>query len=736
MSLVAELRRRNVFRVAAAYLVVGWLLTEVLTTILPTLGAPDWASRAVILIFAFGFIPAVVISWFYELTPEGIKRDHEVERDDSAVTTRKKVDHLTVGAAIVLIILVGLFSARQTSDDVTPGDVPISNASVAVLPFVNMSSDQDNEYFSDGLTETLLHMLAQIPDLKVAARTSSFAFKGQNVSIQEIAGALEVAHILEGSVQRSGDRVRITAQLIRASDGFHVFSENFDRRLDDIFLVQDEIAERVGRALSESLLGTDATPTRLAASLTTTNTDAYDLYLQAIKERATYSYGGLIAAEDLLKGALLIDPDFTEAKTELAASYIYQLETGLMEEQEAYEQIIAITDQVLAVEPGDVVARAASIYAKTATRRAEGDPEVGAQLVHDLETIVAIAPDKLQLRVLLVRAYQGLKQDEKAVPVLKEALKRDPFNPIIHYELGTAYMRLEQWENARAALTKSLEIEPEQPNAYTSLGKLSLNSGDGVDFVKQFLNAINVDPKDHELPGMLAGFLYELGMIDIADDFRDRVLALAPTSEIAYRTELLRAIAIGDEIGSVASAQSAIEDDIDNRRFGFAGAVRHLLRTSLSEGDVEDVLAWIEQEAPGIFDVDSGRVPPKYRQAQEVAFDAWYVSLPRDEMLRRLDVLISFGAALGFDIIDDPGAYFSVLALRGETDQAIDVALERVFTRPVSVNPNWRDNLAQAQYQPILADSRVQAAMQRWEDEEAALRGSIETYFRDMQAAN
>ena len=737
MSLVAELRRRNVFRVAAAYLVVGWLLTEVLTTILPTLGAPDWAARAVILIFAFGFIPAVVISWFYELTPEGFKRETEVDHDDpGALNTRKKVDHLTIGSAIVLIVLVGLFSARQTSDDMAPDDVPISNASVAVLPFVNMSNDQDNEYFSDGLTETLLHMLAQIPDLKVAARTSSFAFKGQNISIQEIASALEVAHVLEGSVQRAGDRVRITAQLIRASDGFHVFSENFDRQLDDIFVVQDEIAERVGRALSASLLGTDETPTILASSLTTTNTDAYDLYLQACKERATYSFGGLIAAEDLLKGALLIDPDFTEAKTELAASYIHQLETGLMEEQEAYDQIIAITDQVLAVEPGDVVARAASIYAKTAMRRAEGDPAAGAQLVHDLETIVAIAPDELQPRILLVRAYQGLKQDDKAVPVLLEALRDDKLNPIIHYELGTAYMRLEQWDDARAALTKSLELEPEQPNAYTNLGMLDLQSGDDVGFVKQFLQAINVDPKDHELPGILAGFLYELGLVDIADDFRDRVLALAPTSEIAYRTELLRAIAIGDEIGSVASAQSAIEDDIDNRRFGYVGAVRHLLRTALSDGDVEEVLAWIGDEAPGIFDVESERLPQKYRQAQVVAFDAWYVTLPNDEMLRRLDTLINFGAALGFEITDNPDTYFSVLALRGETEQAVEVALERVFTRPVSINPRWRENLAQAQYQPIVADPRIQQAMQRWEDEEAALRGSIEGYFRDMHAAN
>jgi hypothetical protein len=206
MSLVVELRRRNVFRVAAAYLVVGWLLTEVLTTILPTLGAPDWASRAVILTFAFGFIPAVVLSWFYEITPEGIKRDHEVDHDRHEIQRVNKLDKATIGTAIALIIVIGLFSARYTADESTDVNVAISDTSVAVLPFVNMSDDRRNEYFSDGLTETLLHMLAQVPDLKVAARTSSFAFKGKSLSIQEIARALEVAHVLEGSVQRAGDR--------------------------------------------------------------------------------------------------------------------------------------------------------------------------------------------------------------------------------------------------------------------------------------------------------------------------------------------------------------------------------------------------------------------------------------------------------------------------------------------------------------------------------------------------
>ena len=294
MSLVVELKRRNVFRVAAAYLVVGWLLTEVLTTILPTLGAPDWASRAVILVFAFGFIPAIVFSWIFELTPDGIKREHEVERDDSITTyTAKKLDYVTVAAVVIGIFFIAFFSAQTADDDAPPAAV-VSDASVAVLPFVNMSGNQENEYFSDGLTETLLHMLAQIPELKVAARTSSFAFKDQNRTIVEIAQLLGVAHILEGSVQRSGDRVRITAQLIRADDGFHVWSETFDLTFDDIFGIQDEIAAKVGGALSASLLGT--TDTSQIAGVTTESPDAYDLYLMALKERSTFSYGGLRAA--------------------------------------------------------------------------------------------------------------------------------------------------------------------------------------------------------------------------------------------------------------------------------------------------------------------------------------------------------------------------------------------------------------------------------------------------------
>ena len=734
MSLVSELRRRSVFRVATAYLVVGWLLTEVLTTILPTLGAAAWVSRAVILIFAFGFIPAVVLSWFYEITPEGIKREHEVDRDDPTHARRmRRADQVTIATAVAVIILIGLFSARYTGEDVIDAAPDISATSVAVLPFVNMSDDTDNEYFSDGLTETLLHMLSQIPDLKVAARTSSFAFKGQNRSIQDIARALEVAHILEGSVQRVGDRVRITAQLIRASDGFHVWSENYDRTVDDIFAIQDEIAGKVGGALSRSLLGEETAPS--LAGITTVSTDAYDLYLQARKERMTYSYGGLQAAEDLLKGALLIDPDFTEAKTELASSYLQQLETGLLDERTALNRVIALSDQALGDRPDDPVAKSTSLYAKATLLSLQGDPLAFSDLVDNLETIVASAPSALEPRMLLVRAYTAMQRNEDSLPVLQGALTLDPFNPALHYEMGTAYMRLERWDDAKTALEKSLEIEPSQPNAYTNLGTIALQAGDGAGFAKQFLNAIAVDPRDHELPGLLAVFLYQLGLNDIADDLRDRVLALNPTSEVAYQIELMRARSNGDTEASIEAARRAIVNDIQDRRFAFAGAIQYLLREAAKEDRIEEELAWIEMQMPGIFDVDATRVRQKYRNAQGVALEAWLQLMPREEVVRRLDQVLVDAKALGFNPEKNANAQLGILVIRGQTEEAIKVALERVFTESVALHLNWRETFSQPQYREIVADARVQEALQRWEDEEAALRGSVQSYFADMQAS-
>lgn len=734
MSLFDELKRRNVFRIAAAYLVVGWLLTEVFTTILPAFGAPEWISKAIMLIFALGFIPAIILAWAYELTPDGIKKDRDIDRESPVQPSRgRRLEYVTIVSVILGIVFISVFSSRLDIDNSAPGTSPISNSSVAVLPFLNMSGDEDNAYFSDGLTETLLHMLAQVPDLKVAARTSSFAFRGQNKTIVEIAKALEVAHVLEGSVQRAGDRVRITAQLIRADDGFHVWSKTYDRTLDDIFAIQDEIALEVGSALSKSLLG--RTDISLAARAMTSDPDAYDLYLQAQQARSTFSYGGLKAAEELLKGALTIDPDFIDAKTSLAYVYLHQFETGLLDLQSANSEIEAITDQVLEIRPDDIDAQAIRFFAATAARAELEGPQIFIGALAEFERIVAAERATLQPKILLTHFYKGTQQFDKAVQVMNDALRRDPFNPRIHYELGSLYMALEQPENARAALQKSLDIEPNQPNAYANLAGLSMREGDGLEYVQQFLKAIAVDPVDHELSGIVAMFLYELGLIDEADDFRKRVMAIAPTSEISYRLELLRAINLGDEEASIISARRAIEDDIDERRFAYAGAVQHLLRIAASRGTVEQEFEYLEAHAPNILDIELMTAPLKYRLAQYTAFDAWYISLPREELLRRLDRTIELAKTFGLNPSDNPATQVGILVLRDNIDEAVEVALADYFSESVAMHLDWRRTFSQAQYAEFVATPSIANAMKRWEEEEASLRSQVKTYLADLSAA-
>jgi TolB-like protein len=276
VSLFSELQRRNVFRVTVAYVVLAWLLAQVADLVLDNISAPDWVIQTILLVLLLGLAPVVFFSWAYEVTPDGIKRESDVDRSDSIThVTSRKLDRTIT---FVLVLAVAYFAADKfllspAQPDTTLVTATTSDNSIAVLPFVNMSDDEDNEYFADGLSEELLNMLVKVPQLRVAARTSSFSFKGKDVKISDIARELNVSHVLEGSVRKSGDQLRITAQLIKADDGFHLWSETFDRTLDEIFVLQDEIAAKVANALEVTLLG---------KSEVEVNADSYTLYLLRI----------------------------------------------------------------------------------------------------------------------------------------------------------------------------------------------------------------------------------------------------------------------------------------------------------------------------------------------------------------------------------------------------------------------------------------------------------------------
>ncbi len=269
MSFFAELKRRNVFRVVAAYVVMSWLLLQVADVASNAFNLPDWTFRFMLLVLAIGLIPAAVFSWVFEMTPEGIKKESEVGPGQSIThSTGRRLNYITIGMVIVGIVFVlwqqqmapapraqapATVAATQDSDSTTPpaSEVapPGDSRSIAVLPFVNMSSDPENEYFADGLSEELLNQLAQIPNLQVAGRTSSFSFKGKDEDLREIGATLGVANVLEGSVRRQGDQVRVTAQMIRVNDGFHLWSNTYERTMDDVFAIQDDISSNVANAL-------------------------------------------------------------------------------------------------------------------------------------------------------------------------------------------------------------------------------------------------------------------------------------------------------------------------------------------------------------------------------------------------------------------------------------------------------------------------------------------------------
>ena len=315
VSFFAELKRRNVVRVGIAYVIVGWLLAQVAEFAAENFGAPDWALKIFVVFLILGLPLALFFAWAFELTPEGLMLEKHVDREQSVTHhTGRKLDFIIIFVmAIALIYMVAdKFIGEPEIAEITETRVP-DDKSIAVLPFVNMSDDKD--YFADGLSEELLNLLAKIPDLRVIGRTSSFAFKGKNEDLRVIADALGVSTVLEGSVRRSGDRLRITAQLINADDGSHLWSDTYDREMADIFDIQDDVANAITTALQLRLVS----DTVVEADRSTQNTEAYALYLESLAMIREGSYP--LAVIEVLNRALELDPKFARGHEQKAILY-------------------------------------------------------------------------------------------------------------------------------------------------------------------------------------------------------------------------------------------------------------------------------------------------------------------------------------------------------------------------------------------------------------------------------
>ena len=324
-KLISELRRRNVFKVATAYAIVGWLIIQVIVAITGPLGLPEWVPAFFIIFVAVGFPIALIVAWAFELTPEGLKKTKEIDTTSSITpSTGKKINRLIIGALTVLILFIlveRVFFAKSTfgDDETEVLQAAITDKSIAVLPFDDFNAGGEQEYFADGLTEEILNALARTPDLQVASRTSSFQFKDRNIDARSIADTLGVAHILEGSVRQSPEKIRITAQLIRASDGFHLWSETYDQSKDDIIQVQEDIAFKIASAL-ETIMDPEELAQMIEAG--TKSVEAYQVYL---KGKAAGINNRLLEANNYFEEAIKLDPQFAEAYYESAKLYQSEL---------------------------------------------------------------------------------------------------------------------------------------------------------------------------------------------------------------------------------------------------------------------------------------------------------------------------------------------------------------------------------------------------------------------------
>ncbi len=497
MSLFQELKRRNVIKVAAAYVVVSWLVAQVLQLVFESFGTPDWVMKTVLVLMAFGLVFVLFFAWAFEMTPEGLKREKEVDRSQSITPqTGKKLNNVIL---VLMAMAIGYFaydkfvlSGSREAEHAEAAKLVAEQAaeqvgteldkSVAVLPFVDMSPEQDQDYFTDGLTENLLNALAQLRELKVAGRTSSFAFKNKNLDLRSIGNELGVANLLEGSVQKSGEQVRITAQLVSAEDGYHLWSQTYDRTLKDIFAVQDEIANEVARAMQVTLLGQDVAVQPVAASSETGA--AYNDYLKGLYE---YHRGNLESNDRAIayfRRALEEDPNLALAWAGLASALDYKTGFEDTDFRAGFEEARACAIRALEINPDLPEGHLALAGIQTSL---DWDWEAAEA---SLNRALALRPGDTEIRreLALLKAVRG-KVDE-AFAEYQRVAEQDPLDMQAQRSLANALAARGRYDEALEIFNHLLETDPGRPVTYWSLGSMWLRQGD----YQRALDAFSKEP--------------------------------------------------------------------------------------------------------------------------------------------------------------------------------------------------------------------------------------------------
>jgi serine/threonine-protein kinase len=485
----AELKRRNVYKVAVAYAVVAWLLIQAASILFPAFDAPSWAMKVFIAIMVLGFPIALVFSWAFEITPEGIKREEDVAPNESnSRRTGRKIIRITMAVAVIAsaLLIFQLVRPHLTSTNLSSSESNYSRneKSVAVLAFANLSDDKGSEYFSDGISEELLTVLQKIPGLHVAARTSAFSFKGKNATAQEIGAKLGVAHLVEGSVRKAGDVVRIAARLTQANSGEEQWSENYTRNLKDVFAVQTELAQTIVEQLRGQLTNGSANPTakaqiqaevRAAAKGGTNNIKAHESYLQGRFFLNRHSEKETDQARAAFERAVQLDPSFALAWAGLAQAHVWDCNYGTQGGQKGFNAHLTAAresvERALAIEsdlPEALYPRA--MIETNFDYNWKGAAETSRRAL-------ALAPQDPALLMEAGNLAQVRGEIAQGIDFFRRAVALDPVNAQARAFLANGLSNSGKQEEARAEYARVIELNPSAPNSHAAIGLTYVSEG-------------------------------------------------------------------------------------------------------------------------------------------------------------------------------------------------------------------------------------------------------------------
>jgi len=556
----AEVKRRNVYKVAAAYGVVAWLLTEIATQVLPFFEIPNWGVRLIVLAIIIGFPIALVIAWAFELTPEGLKRTEIADAEFPLGRSPKRawIFIVTIAGAIsVGLFFLGRYttsrtlSTEQGQPPASAGSLP--QKSIAVLPFDNLSRDPDNAYFAEGIQDEILTRLAKVADLKVISRTSTQKYKSAPDNLRDIAKQLGVLNILEGSVQRAADQVRVTVQLINATTDAHLWAETYDRKLTDIFAVESDIAKTIADTLHAKLTGSEKSA---IAKRPTADTEAYELYLKGRFFWNKRTGPDLRKAIAYFNQAIAKDPNYALAYAGLADAYVLLPPYGAASALESFPHAEAAAKKALELD--DALAEAHTSLAQVLVSY-DFDFEGSTR---EFERAIALNPN-----YATAHHWYGsgpplsLGEFDRAIAELKRAQQLDPLSLIINADLGSGFVTARRYDDAIAQLRKTIEMDPHFYYAHWNLGEALELKGKLREAFAEYKKAaeLNDDPL---VLSLVAQAEAKLGQRDDARKILKQLEQLATRRYVGNYAFALVHIALGEKEKAIEDLEHAYRDRV------------------------------------------------------------------------------------------------------------------------------------------------------------------------------